>query len=78
MFSITGGNTGFVAFFARLATPFTGSDGQTIPFDVVDLNVGDAYDPLSGAFTAPVDGIYSISYEILADEACGSTSLGFS
>ena len=75
MFFSTDGSTGVVAFFARLTTSFTGSDGQAIPFDTVELNVGDAYDPINGEFTAPVDGIYSISYEILADDACGTTGI---
>ena len=37
----------------------------------MDVNIGDAYDP-SGLFTAPVAGIYQISYEVMADGSCGT------
>ena len=62
-----------MAFLARI-DGFTGSlsEDSTIPFDVVDLNVGNAYDPVNGVFTAPVSGIYELSYEALADDTCGS------
>ena len=60
-----------MAFLAR-RHGFVGSNttNTTIPFDYVDLNVGEAYDPLTGVFTAPVNGIYEMSYEVLADYAC--------
>ena len=65
-----------VAFKARIAE-FTGSPSEhsIIPFDVVDLNIGDAYDPVTGAFTAPVSGIYDISYEGLASSSCGTNNI---
>ena len=62
-----------VAFYGRI-DGFTGSptENTVIPFDIVDLNVGNAYDPTNGEFTAPVGGLYSFSYEIMAAEYCGT------
>ena len=55
--------TGVVAFNARIAG-LTGSSSQNtpIPFNVVDLNVDNAYNSGNGEFVAPVE---SISYEIM-------------
>ncbi len=36
-------------------------DGQTLVYDVIETNVGDAYNSTSGYFTAPYRGIYSLS-----------------
>ena len=63
-------SSGVVAFQAR-SEGFTGVAGAQIPFELVDVNIGDAYDP-SGLFTAPVGGIYQISYEVMADNSCGT------
>ena len=62
-----------VAFYARIVG-FVASPGEhtTIPFDLVDLNIGGAYDPTTGFFTAPVDGLYSFSYEAMAHFTCSS------
>ena len=57
--------------FQAWSQGFTGTQDVQIPFELVDVNIGDAYDP-SGLFTAPVAGIYQFSYEVLADETCGS------
>ena len=54
--------------FQARSQGFVGSGGR-IPFELVDVNIGDAYDP-SGLFTAPVAGIYQISYEFLAAASC--------
>ena len=53
-----------VAFLARI-NGFTGSAGSStvIPFDIVDLNIGNGYNPATGEFSPPVSGIYEISYE---------------
>ena len=69
-------SSGLVAFLARI-DGFTGSVSEhtTIPFDVVDLNIGNAYDPVNGDFTAPVNGIYELSYEVLADDTCGTENI---
>ena len=66
-------STGVVAFLAKIAA-FTGSPSQdtTIPFDVVDLNIGNSYNPDTGAFTTPVSGIYDLSYEAMAEATCGT------
>ena len=54
---------------------FTGTSGDTIPFDDVVLNIGNAYDPMNLDFTAPVTGIYDLSYGALADGSCGSNHI---
>ena len=53
---------------------FTGSAGSptVIPFDIVDLNIGNGYNPATGEFSPPVSGIYEISYEATADGSCGA------
>lgn len=38
---------------------------ETVIFDNVSLNEGNAYDNNSGIFTAPLDGIYSFTWTIL-------------
>ena len=63
-------SAGIVVFQAR-SKGFTGSVGVQIPFELVDINIGNGYD-LSGTFTAPVSGLYQLSYEILADISCGA------
>ena len=63
-------STEVVAFQAR-SQCFSGAVCAQIPFELVDVNIGDAYDP--GLFTAPVSGIYQISYEVLANSSCGSS-----
>ena len=65
-----------VAFLAR-RIDFVGSNttNTTIPFDYVDLNVGEAYDPFTGVFTAPVNGIYEMSYEVLPNYTCENETI---
>uniref|UniRef100_K1PZ52 Heavy metal-binding protein HIP n=1 Tax=Magallana gigas TaxID=29159 RepID=K1PZ52_MAGGI len=38
---------------------------ETVIFDKVSLNEGNAYDNSSGIFTAPLDGIYSFTWTVL-------------
>nr|XP_034307450.1 complement C1q tumor necrosis factor-related protein 2-like [Crassostrea gigas] len=38
---------------------------ETVIFDKVSLNEGNAYNKTSGIFTAPMDGIYSFTWSIL-------------
>ena len=66
-----------MAFLAKIST-FTGSSSSDtiIPFDVVDLNIGNGYDPVTGIFTPSVSGIYVISYEGMADSSCGTGNIG--
>ena len=65
-----------VAFLAGIAA-FTGSltEDTIIPFDTVDLNIGDSYNPLTGEFTPPVSGIYHISHQATADGSCGDGAM---
>ena len=63
-----------VAFHAGI-NGFTGSDTEDsiIPFDVVYINIGGAYDSLTGVFTPTSSGLYLISYDVMADSStCGS------
>ncbi|ESP02576.1 hypothetical protein LOTGIDRAFT_58867, partial [Lottia gigantea] len=56
-----------VAFAARTRTnkAFLGPT-ETIVFDEVTVNNGNAYDPLTGIFTAPFNGVYHFSSTILS------------
>nr|CBX41728.1 putative C1q domain containing protein MgC1q79 [Mytilus galloprovincialis] len=47
-----------VAFHARLKPHVTLGSSQTVVFDQVITNIGQAYNPHTGVFTAPSDGIY--------------------
>ena len=62
-----------VAFHAGI-DGFTGSDTEAsiIPFDVVRVNIGGAYDSLTGVFTPTSSGLYLMSYDVVADGSCGS------
>ena len=49
-----------VAFYAQLTKDATGvGNYQTIVFDLVTTNVGNAYNKVDGIFTAPVNGVYA-------------------
>ena len=73
--SVTLGST--VAFRAKN----TSSDISTIAsypimtYDAVEYNVGSSFDPASGIFTAPVDGIYTFNVSYYADGSGGSREL---
>ena len=56
-----------IGFYAKLtkSIPHLG-DGQTINFDQVITNAGQAYDPSNGHFTVPVSGMYLISTSIMS------------
>ena len=51
---------------------FTGSPSSNtkIPFDVIKLNQGNAYN--LDEFVAPVSGLYALSFSVMADDVCGS------
>lgn len=64
-------DTEYVAFHARLAASLGSSNsvGQILIFDTTTLNVGEAYNNLTGIFVAPMDGIY-----IFSTSLCGGKS----
>ena len=45
---------------------------DAIKFNDVSLNIGNGYNPSTGKFTAPVDGIYQISYSYLQQNGVSS------
>lgn len=47
-----------VAFSASLSNDFTTSGTEVVPYDFILLNHGDAYNPSTYTFVAPVRGIY--------------------
>ena len=40
------------------------STHHPLVFDVVKVNIGGAYNPYSGSFIVPVDGVYVMSFSI--------------
>ncbi|XP_052678292.1 heavy metal-binding protein HIP-like [Crassostrea angulata] len=55
-----------IAFQSSLTKQLENMKNQeTVIFDKVSLNEGNAYDKTSGIFTAPLDGIYSFTWTIL-------------
>ena len=57
-------NSHNVSFSARIGNDRPIAVGQTIPFDDVLNNDGNAYSPLTGIFTTPVAGKYLFSCTI--------------
>ncbi|XP_067942534.1 collagen alpha-1(X) chain-like [Watersipora subatra] len=56
-----------VSFLARLLDHFGPSVETThIIFSRIDLNLGDGYEPASGAFNVPADGVYVFHLEAMA------------
>ncbi|CAC5421804.1 unnamed protein product [Mytilus coruscus] len=53
------------AFFAFLKSDLTSSGTQVIKFYNVKINKGDHYNPTTGMFTAPRQGIYQVSCTIV-------------
>ncbi|XP_056014450.1 heavy metal-binding protein HIP-like [Ostrea edulis] len=59
-------NNGVVAFQALLQNDISDlGTYQTVKFDTVKLNEGSGYDVKTGKFTAPEDGVYSFSWNVL-------------
>ena len=56
-----------VAFHANLNSHLNNLDpNTTIKFENVQLNKGNGYDPNTGIFTAPEDGVYSFAWSFLS------------
>ncbi|CAC5391655.1 unnamed protein product [Mytilus coruscus] len=55
-----------VAFYAGLTKYTTLSGSQTIVFDKIYTNLGQAYDSSSGKFRAPVNGLYYFACSLLS------------
>ncbi|XP_076113593.1 complement C1q-like protein 3 [Mytilus galloprovincialis] len=55
-----------VAFYAGLTKHTSLSGSQTIVYDKIYTNLGQAYDPNNGNFRAPVNGIYYFSCSLLS------------
>ncbi|XP_052786184.1 hemicentin-1-like [Mya arenaria] len=58
--------TNHVAFSAQLSARYT-TEASVIVFDVIKLNEGQAYNPHTGIFTAPFNGMYTFAVYILED-----------
>lgn len=58
-----------VAFHANLKSHLTNTPiNTTIKFENVQLNKGEGYDPATGIFTAPEDGVYSFAWSFLSQK----------
>lgn len=56
-----------IAFHANLKSHLNNVPvNSTIKFENVQLNKGNGYDPITGIFTAPEDGVYSFSWSFLS------------
>lgn len=68
---LNGRQIGGIAFKARRSSNLsTGNGGETvIVFDGVYYNHGGGYDPATGLFTAPVNGIYSFKANAFTETA---------
>ena len=79
--SITGGNSVSlgteVAFRARnlVSDGATWNTDVTMTYDAPDLNIGGGFNPGTGIFTAPADGIYTFNISYFADGTGGSRGL---
>ena len=57
-----------VAFHAEMGPHKSNlTPGQTIKFETVKQNYGNAYDPQTGIFICPKSGLYFFTFTILAD-----------
>jgi len=53
-----------VSFYVQKNASFL-MNRKRIPFEVVRLNIGNAFNPKSGVFTAPVSGTYFFSFSAI-------------
>ncbi|CAG2230799.1 unnamed protein product [Mytilus edulis] len=54
------------AFTASLTTTKPIHSNEVVKFDKVWLNMGNAYNPITGVFTAPINGLYFVSSTVRA------------
>ena len=54
-----------LAFYASVTHAVSLSDYETVEYDKVFTNVGNAYDSRHGHFTSPVKGVYLISFTLM-------------
>ncbi|XP_055999791.1 complement C1q subcomponent subunit A-like isoform X2 [Ostrea edulis] len=64
---ISGDRGGKVAFTALLSKHTTVGAYAVVKYDRVLTNWGGAYQPTTGVFTAPYNGLYSISCTLMSD-----------
>ena len=64
--SILGSKTPVVAFTSMLSKDTTIGPRAILKYDHVVTNWGGAYEPTTGIFTAPYDGLYSISCTLMS------------
>ena len=55
-----------IAFTAILSNDTTLGPRAVLKYDQVLTNLGDAYEPTTGTFTALYDGLYSLSYTLIS------------
>lgn len=54
------------AFTASLTSSITLQPNEVLKFDKVWLNIGNVYDPSTGVFTVPRNGLYFVSSTVMA------------
>ena len=54
-----------LAFYASVTHAVSLGDYQTVEYDKVFTNVGNAYDSRHGHFTSPVKGVYLMSFTLM-------------
>ena len=63
-----------VAFTAHAYSKTYSTSGETITFDDVTTNIGDAFDAPTGVFTCPVTGVYVFHFSVTSSESLGFTA----
>ena len=56
-----------IVFNAHAVTSTYASNGQTLVFRTIDSNIGNAYSSSTGKFTAPVNGTYTFTVTLCAN-----------
>jgi hypothetical protein len=54
-----------ITFHAMMSDDLVSNIGQTVVFDHVITNIGKAYNPHTGHFTAPYDGLYFFTVSLI-------------